>query len=178
MKRRLFIKRDWRIPSTQVYLSGFRGWIRFEIVSKAPPRERRAIAVEFFRRLRPFIDQYSRGDVHHSGGSLDFQRDEERGFTLFPSAEFETRLGKLGFGIRMARLKKRWSQSTLASEAKISRKQLSLIERGFCCPHKATLQRLERALDHPLPHRGIRRKVAKVTFAQRIRCSSRKEDRR
>ena len=171
MIRKILFERDWRTPSTRVTLIGFVGRISFEIVSRLPPKERRAVAVAFFRHIRPFLDRYSRGDVHHSDGSNDFRRNEERGFTLFPSAEFDTKLGRLGFNIRMARLKRRRSQGQLALEAKISRKQLSLIERGLCCPHKATLQRLERALDQPVPSRGVRKKVANVTSAQRVKFS-------
>jgi DNA-binding XRE family transcriptional regulator len=171
MKSKMVIKRDWRIPSTRVTLSGSAGRVSFEFVSRLRPRQRRALAVAFFRRVRPFIEEFTRGDVFHSDGSTDFRRNEVRGLTLFPSAEFDSTLGRLGYAIRTARLNKGLTQRATARKARISRKQLSIIERGLSCPHKATLQRLERVLDLPLPARGRREKVANVTSAQRKKFS-------
>lgn len=159
MKRRITIRRHPKTHSTNVSLSGPVVAIHLKVVSKLSPRQRRAIALSFFRQIKPCFKYFRAGGVFQSdSNSFDFFRNERRGVNLFRSSEFATPHGELGFKIRIRRLEKGWSQSKLATKAKLCDRHLSRIERGLCRPSRATLQKIERSFE-PRPTENRQNKL-------------------
>lgn len=127
-------------------LTGPVGRVSVQIDSFISPRERRAVALAFFRQIRPFIDYFSSTRLSHFDNIPNFDRDEERGVFDPRSPTFNDPIAQRGFEIRMRRLSLGFSQEQLAKIAELSVSQLSKVERGLCRPHAYTLIRLERAL--------------------------------
>jgi DNA-binding XRE family transcriptional regulator len=144
-------------------ISGPVGILSMRIKTRLSARERRAVAIAFFRQIRPFLEYFRTGRVHHfDGGSFGFRRGEERGVNVFRSASLGSAGGILGFEIRVQRLKKGWSQSELAQRAHLSHAHVSKIERGLCIPHSLTIRRLEFLLETalPMPQKNEKNKTA------------------
>jgi hypothetical protein len=157
--------------STSFEVTGPLGHLLVRVTSRLAPRQRRELGVAFFRQIRPFLEYFRAAAVTHSESMFRDQfRAEQRGLTLFSASAWESATGRLGFGIRMRRLEKRWSQRDLAIRTGLSDRHLSRIERGLCFPQGATLRRLAKALGASIgmPPRG---KVEKVECAKPARVS-------
>lgn len=110
------------------------------------PRRRRAIALLFFRQLRPLLAQFRAISLSHwEDHSADELRKIKRGLPLFRHGNPCSKAAKLGFDLRMSRLKNGWNQKTLAALAGISSDQVSRIERALCQPRPETRKALESA---------------------------------
>ena len=152
MKPRIFPRNRSGEYRTHVSVSGPIGSIQLRIVSRLSPRQRRTIAVAFFRQVKPFLKYFRNGEVlHFENLSCDFERIRERGLNIPSCSDFNTGPGKLGLAIRIQRLEKGWTQIELAKKAGISDRHLSKIERGCCQVRRYTFERLENALQSKLP---------------------------
>src|ERR1044072_8850250 len=124
---RLFVRRSQSAETTSIELISSLGSIGIRIKSRLNSRQRRAIGIEFYKQIKPFLKYFHRFSVHHEFGGQDFRRDEKRGIPEFQSLSLETPQGQLGFEIRMRRLEFGWSQRELASRAGLSLFHLSKI---------------------------------------------------
>jgi DNA-binding XRE family transcriptional regulator len=147
MNSQIRIERSENFQETEVEVSGSMAFLSFKVRSRLGPRQRRAMALAFFRRIRPFLEYFSHANVWHSNASsASFKQNEERGLNVFASSDFPSATGNLGFEIRILRLEKGWNQQELARVARISRCHLSRVERGLIRPRRATLRQIEQAL--------------------------------
>ena len=141
------IQRSFENQETVATLWGAGAAIKIRISGPSCARQRRAIAVSFFRHIRPFFEFFREGTIDHlHDGRTNFYRNEQRGLNLFDSSSFNHPGARAGFRIRMLRLELGWSQKELSRHARVCRSQLSEIERGNCLPRLVTLKNIERAL--------------------------------
>jgi DNA-binding XRE family transcriptional regulator len=169
MKPRIFIRRSRKNQFTYMEVSGCLGEISIKVTSHLNARQRRAIALGFFRQIRPFLKYFRTGSAHHSENQLtDFFRNEARGLIIYPSEAISANAGRIGFAIRMQRLEMGLTQEALARRSGIIRSHLSKMERGLCLPRRTTFYQLERVLKIPLISPTPPRKAAKATIAQRL----------
>jgi DNA-binding XRE family transcriptional regulator len=132
--------------TTVLTLDTFLGTIDLRIVSHLSARQRRQIALTFFRQIRPWLQYLRSGAIYHLGDSPDFRRAEERGIQLKTALDITTPKGLEAFRLRMRRLERRWTQAELAERVQMSRRQLSRIERGLHRPSARVARNLEYAL--------------------------------
>lgn len=131
--------------------------LKVEVRGSVSQRERRAVLLATFRRISPLFKLmdfeepvYEEGwIVHRDGGWENAFRDRRKGVRLRQAVRSRTPEQKLGFEIRMRRLKLGLSQVSLARSANINRSHLSQIERGQCRVKLETLRRIESQLRRP-----------------------------
>jgi DNA-binding XRE family transcriptional regulator len=131
--------------------------LKIEVKGLINKRERRAVLLATFRRIDPLFKlldfedhRFDEGWIVHRDGSWENAfRDLERGVKLRQAVRTRTSEQKLGFEIRMRRLKIGLSQQALAASAGINRSHLSQIERGQCRVKLMTLRLIENALGRP-----------------------------
>lgn len=152
---------------TRIVVSNAEATVTIEVRSNLPPRDRRTIGITFLRLLSPFLRYFSTAEVFYSEDrSLDTWRTLARGVRIFRSASPDSETGRMGFEIRMARLKYAWSQTDLAAKANLSQFHISRLERGLCHPNASTIAILERVLNQRLPSLGLRKKGENVLIGQ------------
>lgn len=121
--------------------------LRIELVSELGKRERRAIARNLLRSLRPWLSGPNQMVLHHSGNGVTCnQRTLERGFREFEEGQAGSEAAAIGSEIRMVRLKIGMSQEEAAAQIGIPRGYLSRIERGLHRPRKKLLTRIREVL--------------------------------
>ncbi|MGK5087063.1 helix-turn-helix transcriptional regulator [Bdellovibrionota bacterium FG-2] len=119
--------------------------VRMEIRTNLPAKQRRAIAVYFFKHLRPCLKHDFSISLQHDTFRGDFEDIKRRGLPTFQSSKNE-KLRKNGFNIRMRRLDLGWTLNELAQASGIDASHLSELERGLYAPRALTLKKLEKAL--------------------------------
>ena len=117
------------------------------IEARLSARQRRLLAVTFFRQIRPWLEYFSSSSLHHLEDHwLTVQREKVRPVRDFGRAAIDEPGGVSGYRIRMRRLNLGWTLQDLAGRTGLSRDQLSRLERGRCYMRRGTRSRIERAL--------------------------------
>jgi DNA-binding XRE family transcriptional regulator len=140
---------------TEMRINAPRFNVTIRIHGRASRRERRAILLAAYRRIAPLFKvvcvtepEYENGWIAHRDGSWQNAfRDLDRPISMRQAVKTRTQRQKLGFEIRMRRLKQGRSQEALAAAANINRSHLSRIERGHCQVKLSTLACIERVLN-------------------------------
>jgi DNA-binding XRE family transcriptional regulator len=129
--------------------------IKIEISGPVTRRQRRAMLLGIFHRVSPLFrliepgaDEYPNGSlIHCDGNGENLIRDLDRGIKLRQALKTETRSEKLGFEIRMLRLKKGLSQKKLANKLGIDRGNISEIEKGHHNAKPGTIEAIKTHLN-------------------------------
>lgn len=121
--------------------------ISLKIECRLPPRQRRTIALAFFRHLRPWVEHMRSASIGHVEEYLpNFARDESRTLSLNSLETYEEDPVKFGFKVRMRRLNLGLSQLDLSLRTGLAINRISLIERGLTDSRIRTRVRLQQAL--------------------------------
>lgn len=141
------IKRSGNYEITTLDLSSPDFELGLTLISKLGKRERRAITLSFLRQIRPWFKHFTHQSINHNASGVSFNlRDQERKVKQFHTQPITSLAGRIGFEIRMQRLKIGLSQVLLAKAAGIKRPHLSKIERGLHHPFPQTIQKIKNAL--------------------------------
>jgi DNA-binding XRE family transcriptional regulator len=132
-----------RSNRTELVLKFKGGKVRFWIWGPKTPQERRQIAMMIADMVsKVFGELNDSWIVHPDGYKANIPRDEDREIPLNRALKLVTEEGRIGFEIRMRRLKFGWSQRELSRRSGVDFKQISLIERGRCRIRETTFTRL------------------------------------
>lgn len=136
---------------THLTLNGPIASIDLRIRTRLSTRQRRQIALTFFRQLEPWLRYFRSYAIHHPDTTFGFIRTESRGIELRTARDLHSPVGRYAFRLRMRRLDRRWTQAELAKQCQMSRTQLSRIERGLHRPSRRIFAKLEYALRSGVP---------------------------
>jgi hypothetical protein len=146
----LTFQRELAKKRTMLTATGPLAEIRLEIRGRLCPRQRRAIAIQFFRQLRPWLELLENTRIHHlEDDHFHFERERLRGVKLFQHRNLGSPATALGFKIRMQRLEGGYTLHQLARKAEIHPGHLSEIERGLHLPRRGVRRKLEAAFELP-----------------------------
>jgi DNA-binding XRE family transcriptional regulator len=145
--RRIYFRDDLKTQTSFISAGGRVGGINLKIISSMPPQARRAIGASLVRSMKPILKYLRNFEFRHESELVSLPRLEERGFPLDRSPDLDTEKGRIGFEIRMKRLKIGWTQQELADRASVNSRHLSEIELGLVRVRSRTLQKLRGALD-------------------------------
>jgi DNA-binding XRE family transcriptional regulator len=125
---------------SEIHLSA--GFVKCTLSLRGPisKRMRRTMLVSVFRALVPVFRELSGYITHAESAPLNRFREEERGISLKQSPEATTSPQRLGFQIRIRRLKLKLTQAELAGLCEIRPSHLCELERGRCNPRPGTLR--------------------------------------
>jgi DNA-binding XRE family transcriptional regulator len=144
------IERRFDQKRTVLTASGPLAAIRLEIIGRLCPRQRRAIAIGFYRQLRPWLELLENTRIHHlEDARYNFERERLAGLRLFRYRDLDSPATAIGFKIRMQRLEGGYTLRQLAHKADINPGHLSEIERGLYLPRPGIRRKLEAAFDLP-----------------------------
>jgi DNA-binding transcriptional regulator YiaG len=116
--------------------------VEIKVLSLLGKRERRALLRVLFRQIRPYLkDQLGTTLDHSPDGNIRNERNRQRGLQEFSRA-INPAEERLGFEIRMKRLKLGLTQAQLAARLGLRRSHLSELERGLHRPRPQTRERI------------------------------------
>lgn len=147
VERRLFFRDDAKTQKSFIDAGGPVGGFQLKIIGCMPPQARRTLGVSLIRSMKPILKYLRNFEIRHEGEMLSLPRLEERGLPLSRSPDLDTEAGRIGFEIRMKRLKIGWTQQELAARAVVNSRHLSEIELGLVRVRPRTLQKLQTVLD-------------------------------
>lgn len=124
--------------------------LQLQLISEMNQRERSLIARSFFQWVKPWLEQVTRVthvSMDHTGHAAHISlKSRNRKLREFRISAIDTPAGKLGYEIRMRRLKIGRSQAELAGAVGIQRSHLSALERGLYRPKPGTLTQIWKVL--------------------------------
>jgi DNA-binding XRE family transcriptional regulator len=113
--------------------------LELKLVSRLGKKERRTIVRGFLRQIKPWLFHLREGAIDHPDCAIiRSSRARRRGISIDQGLPFDDPRAKLGYEIRMKRLRMGLTQSELAAQLDISRPHLSAIERGHFTPRAKT----------------------------------------
>jgi DNA-binding XRE family transcriptional regulator len=146
ISRRVFFRDDAKAQKSFIEAGGPAVGFQLKIFSSMPPQGRRTVAVSLIRSMKPILKYLRNFDIHHEGEMVSLPRLEARGLPLSRSPDLDTEQGRVGFEIRMKRLKIGWTQQELADRASMNSHHLSRIELGLVRVRPRTLEKINGVL--------------------------------
>lgn len=128
-------------------LSILYGSIRMTLTLDNVPQlsHRRALLLAIFLKIQEVLpDSTASAIFHFDGKKFDFSHDQEFQIKTTQALRTTSDAEKLGFRIRIWRLKKGWTQTDLSKKIGISRTHLSQIEQGWHFPSPKTVRALHK----------------------------------
>jgi DNA-binding XRE family transcriptional regulator len=126
--------------------------LELKLVSRLSKRERRAIIRGFLRHIKPWLAHLRDGAIDHPNCAIiRSTRARQRGISKDQGLLFDDPRAKLGYEIRMKRLRMGLTQKDLATKLKISRPHLSSMERGQFTPRAKTWSAVCKFLEEASP---------------------------
>jgi len=150
ISRRVYFRHDAKTQRSVIEASGGAGLIQLKIFTKMPPQARRAIGASLIRSMKPILKYLRNFQILHDGDWLSLPRLEARGLPLTRSPDLDTEQGRIGFEIRMKRLKIGWTQQELADRASMDFRHLSRIELGTVKARAKALDKIHKVLNSML----------------------------
>lgn len=137
---------------TALELRGKEFDLELKLVSRLGKRERRTIIRAFLRHIKPWLFHLRDGAIDHPDCAIIRNtRTWRRGIPTDPGKPFDDPRAKLGYEIRMKRLRMGLTQTELAAQLDISRPHLSAIEKGHFTPRSKTWCAVSLFLDQIAP---------------------------
>lgn len=161
IKRRILPNRREKIRVTRVHLIGHELECRLEVSERLSSRQRRVMVNSFLRHMRPWLEHFHKGTILHGGKGIPNFTEEYARVDRWMKKHREDvpiQAQEVGIRLRIRRLELGYTQVELARRARVSRTQLSGIEKGAISPRADTLHRLRTALflpdDGPEPNKA------------------------
>jgi DNA-binding XRE family transcriptional regulator len=150
MGKRITARRNKPVRTTVLTATGPLAEIQLRVTARLCPRQRRDIAIRFFRQVRPWLAMLENTRIHHlEDDRYNFERERVTGVRLFKYRKLDSPSAAIGFKIRIQRLELGYTLQDLADKAGINAGHLSEIERGLFSPSLQLRKKLEAALGLP-----------------------------